>query len=306
MIDKKIIKKILNSLGVADPILLGKGGEGEVYELDNKTVVKIYGDADFDYLESLKTFQSKLLKYNFSFDVPEIFEIRQLDNRIFTVEKKLNGICGDKLFENLDDSGRKQLLSNFLDGVDEIARVELNDLDYGQIINGKDRIAEDKWSVYLVKKMYQRLSKSKEQLIKDVSDLDNKVKLLESVFTKELISCPKNLVHHDYYLNNVLMTKDLKLSSVLDFSPHTVVGDWRMDVAGAVTFLGINNVAKEYIPYMRALVENKYGVDILKIIDLYLLYYSIYYSDTYEFDSVSYDWCVENLNNERLWRVVGY
>lgn len=100
------------------------------------------------------------------------------------------------------------------------------------------------------------------------------------------------------------MTKDLRLSSVLDFSPHTVVGDWRMDVAGAVTFLGISSSAKQYIPYMRALAKSKYGPGILSIIDLYLLYYSIYYSDTYKFDKISYDWCVQNLNNEELWNTV--
>lgn len=304
MIDKNIVKKILGSYGVTNIVLLGKGGEGEVYELDFERVIKIYGNTSFKYLVSLKNFQSKLLEYNFSFDVPQIFEIRQDGGIVFTLEKRLSGVNGEKLFEKLDDTDKKKLLSNFFDGIAQIAQVELSDLSYGQILDSKDKIMTDNWSEYLVRKMYQRLNKSKEQLKKDVPDLDAKVKLLENTFIKELGECPKSLVHHDYYLNNVLMTKDLKLSSVLDFSPHTVVGDWKMDVAGAVYFLGINNLAKKYISYMEELAKKRYGSNILKIIDLYLLYYSIYYSDTHKFDKVSYDWCLGNLNNKEKWDLI--
>lgn len=293
--------KILRSLGAKKKVLIGKGGEGDVYELDEKRVVKIYGKADESYIKSLKSFQSKLAQHDFSFQTPQIFEIRTVEKKLVTIEKKLSGVNGEELFVKINDADRKVLLSNFFEGVDEIAGVQLNDYNFGQIITRIDSVTSINWPDYLIEKLEQRLRRSKTQLKSDVTNLKEKIELLKKVVRTELAVVPKNLVHHDYYLNNVLVTKDLKLSAVLDFSTHTVVGDWRMDVAGAVTFLGINNKAKNYIPYMNSLAKKKYGNGILKVINLYLLYYSIYYSDTYKFDMVSYNWCVNNLNNKNLW-----
>jgi hypothetical protein len=180
-------------------------------------------------------------------------------------------------------------------------KVRFEEQYYGQILKTKNRITSKKLSGYLIKKLEQKFNKSKKRLNQDVVDLAEKFNILVKIIRQKLAKCPKSLVHHDYYLNNVLMTPDFKLSAVLDFSEHTIIGDWKMDVAGAVTFLGINSEAKKYIPYMRKLAASKYGSGITKILDLCLIYYSIYYSNIYRYDMVSYNWAVENLNNEKLW-----
>lgn len=301
---KDEISKILTSLGIHRKVLLGKGGEGEVYEVDDERVLKIYGNTNRNYLQALKKFQEELFLNKFSFQTPQILEIKQINNKLVTFEKKLTGVNGEKLFERVSDTERKTLLINFLNGLDEISKLQLKRKDYGQIIKNKKSITTKRWDDYLIKKLEQRLKKTEEYLKKDVKSLDDKVGIFKKVLSKEFKKCPKKLVHHDYYLNNVLMTSDLKLSAVLDFSPHTVVGDWRMDVCGAVTFLGINSEARKYISFMKNLAQLKYGREILKVIDTYLVYYSVYYASTYEFDKKSYYWCVNNLNNENLWKTI--
>lgn len=300
----KTTKDILSIFGIKKPRLLGKGGEGEVYDYGDNKVLKIYGKVDEIYLKSLKEFQNLLTKFKFSFLVPKIYEIKQINKRFVTTEKRLEGINGETLFINSDDNNRKLILANFLNGADEIGNVSLDSYDYGQVINSKERITSNSWNDYLLKKLNERLVISQDLLLKDVDGFKSKIDSLKGNINEKLKIKSKKLVHHDYYLNNVLMDDGFELSSVLDFSPHTVVGDSRMDIAGAVTFLGINKEAKKYIPYMYTLAINKYGNDISSVINLYLLYYSIYFSDTYMFDQNTYNWCIENLNNEKLWKSI--
>lgn len=292
---------ILSRLGVSPKKLLGKGGEGEVYEMDTKSVVKIHGGSSREYLESLQKFQESLQKHKFSFETSQIIKISKIEGKWVTLEKRLRGISGEKVFERLKEADRKKLLVNLLKASEEISLVNFPTSDYGEILYSPNRINSNDWPDFLIKKLGEKSRNTRKALSRDVSDFEQKYKTLEQALTK-LSNIPKKLVHADYYLNNVLVDENLKISAVLDFSKHAVVGDWRMDIAGAVCFLGVDVHARNYIKFMRSLVSIKYGEEMLSLVDLYTLYYSIYYSDVYGFDPNSYTWCIGNLNNETLWR----
>jgi aminoglycoside phosphotransferase (APT) family kinase protein len=53
----------------------------------------------------------------------------------------------------------------------------------------------------------------------------------------ELPAVQPLLVHGDYYPANVLTGADGGIAAVIDFSPLTVVGDWRADLVSAVCFM---------------------------------------------------------------------
>jgi hypothetical protein len=66
---------VLRELKITYPVLLGKGGEGWVYEYDNDAL-KIYPrNTDKQYLINTQAFQSYLVKQHFTFDIPQIYKI---------------------------------------------------------------------------------------------------------------------------------------------------------------------------------------------------------------------------------------
>jgi hypothetical protein len=86
------------------------------------------------------------------------------------------------------------------------------------------------------------------------------------------------------------------VTGILDFSPMTVAGDPRLDLAGALIFL---EVVAPYRPEDSTTVEDvitaRHGDAVLSVIELYRIYYSLYFSATKEFDPELYRWCVNNL-----------
>jgi aminoglycoside phosphotransferase (APT) family kinase protein len=116
-----------------------------------------------------------------------------------------------------------------------------------------------------------------------------------------LVTSDKTLVHGDYFYGNLLV-KDLKISAVFDFGPLTVVGDYRMDVSGAVIFCETNpQFDSQFVEYLYRQEETIYGREIIKFIEYYRIYYSFYHMASADSGGSLYRWCIDNLNNEKIW-----
>jgi putative membrane protein len=104
------------------------------------------------------------------------------------------------------------------------------------------------------------------------------------------------LVHGDYFPGNVFIDDDLTISGVGDFSGLTIIGDPRMDLAGAVAYV---EVVDSYRPddtaFLLRLVTERHGEAILPILALYRLYYSLFFTVCKADDPEFYAWCIENL-----------
>ncbi len=109
----------------------------------------------------------------------------------------------------------------------------------------------------------------------------------------------KRLVHGDYFPGNVFIDNDMTICGVGDFGYSTVVGDPRMDLAGAVVFLEVvTGYQPDDTPFLMQTVEERHGTGMTRWIDFYRLYYSFYFSRCKSDDSPTYDWCIRNL---RAW-----
>jgi hypothetical protein len=106
----------------------------------------------------------------------------------------------------------------------------------------------------------------------------------------------KSLVHGDYFPGNVFMDESQTICGVGDFSYATVVGDARMDLAGALLFLEVvEGYCADDSTFLRQQLVKRWGDELLDIVDFYRLYYSLFFSGCKADDPTTYAWCVGNL-----------
>lgn len=295
--DEKKVSVVLTKLHIDAPILLGKGGEGWVYEY-GADVLKVYPrNPDIQYLKNVQEFQSTLAKHVFSFDIPKILEVGEAGGVLYTVEKRLHGVSMAKKIIGISTKDRQKLYRSYYDAIREVGTVTFSDLPYGQIIKTSESITSDSWTDFLVRMLDQKVKKTADTMRTSVSSFDEKVALFKSRIQKHLVRDQKNLVHCDYFINNVLVNDDLKVSAVLDFSVHASVGDPRLDIAGVLTWNEIDpNVKQEDYSFLYDVAKSDYGDEILLYADLYLLFSSFYFADM-----ADPSFSIGNLNNEKLW-----
>jgi len=292
---------VLQKFHINTPILLGKGGEGWIYEYGDDALKVYPRNSDMQYLKNVQAFQGTLAKHQFSFDIPQIYEVGQVDGILYTVEKRLRGIQMDKKIIGMNTQDRQKIYRSYYDAIRQVNAVTFPDLPYGQIIQTAESVTADSWTDFLVQVLDQKVAKTHETLRESVLDCDKKVELFKQLIQKHLISTQKNLVHCDYFLNNVLVDDDLAISAVLDFSLHAAVGDPRLDIAGVLTWNEIDpNVQRQDYTFLYDRAKKDYGDDIGTYTDLYLLFSSFYFADM---DDPSFS--IKNLNDAAIWEKYG-
>lgn len=300
MTDHEFIKKIevvLHHLQINHPVLLGKGGEGWIYEYGNNALKVYPRTSDVQYLKNIQALQNVLAQQHFSFDVPQTYEIGEAEGILYSIEKRLQGVQMDKKIIGISTPERQRLYRNYYDAIRQIHAVSFPDLPYGQIIKTSESITSDSWAEFLIRKLDQKVAKTQDSMQESVSNFDKKVMLFKTLIKQHLVSTQKNLVHCDYFLNNVLVNDDLSISAVLDFSAHAAVGDPRLDIAGVLTWNEIDpNVKPEDYLFLYDVAKKDYGDNIGMYADLYLLFSGFYFADM---DDPSFS--VKNLNNDKLW-----
>ena len=293
------VVKVLDFLHIPQSDLIGYGGEGYVYLYDIDHVVKIYPKSSREYLKGVQKLQSFISSFPLPYKTSNILEINNIDSTFYTIELKLDGMTLDKKLETLKEKEKYKALLNFVEAVKYLKVIQVEDKQYGQIIKTSKSISSDSWSGYLIEKLLMTLTNSSSYLLKDVVDYQKKLELLKS-WIYELKNVKKSLVHFDYYLNNVLVNDNLEITAILDFGTHTVVGDNILDLAGAISFLTLNHhITSKDSNILKENFLNEQDENIMEYFNAYTLYYSFYYSD----DLInSYKWCIENLNNQNLWK----
>lgn len=281
--------------------LLGKGGEGWVYAFEGKALKIYVHNPDISYLKELENFQSSLEQFSFSFSTPQIYEIGQVDDILYTVEKRLLGIPMDRRIIDLNTSDRQTLFLDYYRAIQQVNKISFPNLPYGQIIERKGSFTADSWVSYLTKALDYKVSRASLGAKAKIDNFDEKVSTFKTMIRAKLQSDKRQLIHCDYYMNNVLVDDEsLKISAILDFGVHTSVGDPRIDVTSVLRWNSINpNVEPEDYKFLVDIAKKDYGDDIEAITNLYLLFSSFYFIDM-EDPSFS----IENLNNNYLWEKV--
>src|SRR5262245_9943305 len=107
------IMTALAHLGIPGARLLGKGGEGNVYELGDDRVAKIYRQGNEGELQRLVTFQEWLARQGFPFRTPQLLEIGRVEETLFTIEPRLPGATLAGRFSALSDDQQRMALANY-------------------------------------------------------------------------------------------------------------------------------------------------------------------------------------------------
>jgi aminoglycoside phosphotransferase (APT) family kinase protein len=294
--------RVLAHLGLPRAEMLGRGSEGTVFALDDAQVIKIYGATPREYLEHLAGLLANIARHPLPFATPEIDEIGEVEGICYTRERRLPGKRIEPIFPTLDPQTQRQLLANFISVLPALHEITWEHAPYGQAMTMGGAIHDATWAGYLVKMIRRATERSLPDLEEDLDDASIKIERVIHAITRDLPDPPKRVVHGDYFFANVLFNDDLTLASVLDFSPHTVVGDPMMDVAGAISFLTLDPaITPTHVSDLTTLVAPGYGPEFPSRLAIYTLYYSLYFSDTKAFDPATYTWCINNLRDDMLW-----
>ncbi|MEI7603905.1 MAG: fructosamine kinase family protein [bacterium] len=298
------VKIIINSLKISEKDFLGKGAESYVFAYEVNKIVKIY-NAPFTntkYLESLKVFYEQLDVYKAPIDFPKIYEIKVANKIVYTIERRLFGDIYTSVLPNLDTHHRHKLLKNFLNTSRVLSDMHPLETQFGNLMECEGKINSDSWWDFISKKIDFHIEPIKDKAIAEVKDFENKVIKFKN-FISELPEPHQALVHGDYYFTNILLSVDLSVSSLLDFSPHTVVGDHQMDIAGAMLFLEFDKLFDEDdIEFIHHEAEKITARNFDIYLTIYRMFYSIYFFNSYEFNTKLYRWCKNNLNNKKYWK----
>ena len=167
-------KDILNSLHIQNPILLGQGSESQVYSYTDDAVVRIYkGAASIEHLNKLNSVYTFLSSHNLSFEFPRLYEIRQKNDTVFQIEKRLVGTSQTLVYEQLDERQRQHLLLNFLEAVDSFKTITFDTRDYGRLLNDPEETTRyTVWPQFIWEKAPSKLHTTRPILEGDGIDVD--------------------------------------------------------------------------------------------------------------------------------------
>jgi Ser/Thr protein kinase RdoA (MazF antagonist) len=273
------------------PVLLGEGIESRVYALGSNKILRIYKSAsNHKHAERLEL-SKHLRRHTLPFDVPLLYSVHDLDGTLYTIEKRFAGEELGKILPGLKGKDRELALENYLRAAGMLRDVILSDLPYGELLSDKP-VTNPDWVGYLKRRATRAATKST-WIKQDVKNFDEVMARVLKRIDRLPHQPAKSLVHGDFYPPNIYINKDLAITAVGDFSGLTVVGDYRMDIAGAVGFfLDPGDKA-----FMQELVEKLYDKGCLDVIKTYLLYYSVIFADCKEYDPDTYQWSVDKLNS---------
>jgi Ser/Thr protein kinase RdoA (MazF antagonist) len=290
---------ILQQFGITPAALLGKGSESSVYALDQARVLRIYGrGASLDYIQARVTFYTQLATQRPAFAIPVVLDYGVIDAHPYSIEQRMHGHDFARILPQLTGQDRTHALISYLNLAMQIGTIAFPDALFGEMILPYGALQRQTWPQFLCDRVQQTLATSQSDVEQDVPQVDH---LLESFYTRvrQLLALPaKALVHGDYFPGNVFIDDTLTVYAVGDFGYSTVVGDPQMDIAGAILFLEVISDYQEgdtqlLLRYLQT-QPNRVSAD---VIELYRLYYSLYFSHCKHSDPSLYVWCIQNLRN---------
>jgi putative membrane protein len=278
--------------------LLGRGGESEVYALDAGRVLRIYkAGAPEDYIARRTEFYAALQARQPPFELPDVLESGVIEGRRYTIERRMRGSDFAAVLPSLSGADRERALTSYLRTAGLIGTLTFPEQPFGELLAPGEPLQHVSWPAFLWERMQQTFSRSRTHLVRDVPRIDAVVQHVRAELAALEGIAQRSLVHGDYFPGNCYIDAALDVYGVGDFGYTTVVGDARMDLAGAVAYLEVvDGYRPEDTPFLMRLLAEWYGGDIARWIDLYRLYYSFYFSDCIATDPRTYAWCVHNLS----------
>ncbi len=211
-------------------MLVGSGGEAEVFAFGDAQVLRLYRSASgaakelaaarFELSREIEQASADL-----PFATPAVVDRGVLDSYPFHIEQRLDGESLATALETIEGDARRRLIVDYLDTALLIGDVAIERAFVGEI-GRADAIQCTSWHDYLVERATRSLSSSPLAGVA-ASEVTHPV--------GELSGTPA-LVHLDYCPANVMSSGE-RVTAVIDFGYAAVMGDRRMNVAAAVAHL---------------------------------------------------------------------
>jgi putative membrane protein len=304
---------VLERLGIPAAPQLGTGAEAAAYDCGGGQIVKVYRDAAWHDLARRRSLYRRLAQHRLPFALPFIHRIGRVGATHYTVERKMPGRLFSRVLPELQEPARQATLRRYLSAVEHLGRITLPRRPFGEVL-GPAPVQASSWTSFLQAKIEDGLRAAAADLAADAGDLRPIERFLDRELTLVADLSEKHLVHGDYWPENVFVDQvrarddgacdtevgdraaEWDVSGLIDFSDLTVVGDARMDVAGAVLFIeALPNLEPGDSTALIAAAVARHGRAIERIIYLYRMYYSVIFSHCKGFDDRTYWWCVRNI-----------
>jgi putative membrane protein len=298
-------EQVLAHFGVDQGALLGSGGESRVFALNENAVVRLYRRSHEGPQQTASQLRGLYdlwagVGAEIGVEVPRILDVGELAGRFYTVDRRMSGRNYSSWLAEATLEERRSSLVSYLDAALAISRLPVPGPGFARLVGPGAPQQFGSLPELLTFQMSQAITHSQQRLDADLPT----VAAVWDQLQRDLRGrrCRPTLVHGDLCAPNAYVSRTADGSAVVsgvgDFSPHTLVADPMLDVAGAVCFLELESYpgAAEDAQWLGALAEQRLGPGTGYWIDVYRRFYGFYFSSAFDFDPELYAWCLRQLN----------
>jgi hypothetical protein len=314
LIRKEERQHALKFLGIPSATPIALGTEAEVYEWDDRHVLKLYSDNDrLPQFETLRNFYNNLETGKSGLILPIIENIVHHRNIIAVIERRVAGIPLEELLPNLDEEQLMQAEDLYVDAMWKLKDIRIGKKPKTYLLFDKkqqsritlDRSFEKFYADMLLQKI-KRVSKFFELYIPSFPQ--KAVALVASLHDSQQPSL--SIVHGDIFPGNVLVQEDLDPASgigVIDFGSFTLFGNYLLDIAGGFGYYQMYNPNRTSIRWrLLTKVLDRLTPKERSMFFQYLLANAILTSDLYvngpdPHTDDHFRWAVEIVNEKYFW-----
>lgn len=272
--------QLLASLG-ADGVRLGSGGEATVYTRDDHEVVRVFrGDPGPDGTELTAVYRRWATAPDAAgrvFDLPTVLDDGFTHGLHWQILRRIPGTEVGKLLTRTAPSRRAELLSAYLGASTGVAAIDASP-SFGTLLGGR---VFDRWADCLRDRLTVPSPQLRAHLAATVVGFADVVARFDAALDG-LYDGPPVLVHVDYFPGNVMAvdTDDgYRVSGVLDFASHSLLGDPLLDVVGAVLMADmLTDVTTAEKHRLAVEAVSLVGDRLAEVMETYRLFYALYYA----------------------------
>ena len=296
---------VLRAVGSPDATLLGSGVESLVFALGPDVVVKIYRSHDTAWQERCETFVTHLAATSPGFGLPVTLDTGFVEGTRYAIQRRVPGRLFADVLPQLRGADRERALLSYIDAAEAIGHVELAAVapatfaPQGRFAHLLGRGAEpsSSWPAFLRAWSLEHLHHDEAGVREDVPTLELALAWYDELLPLAASVTRPSLVHGDYWVENVLIGDDHRITGIVDWSANVLAGDPRVDIAQTIFYLDmLDAFVPADIPFLLGEAARRHGPEIEPIVDLYRLHYALLYAaDCKHYDPLTYRWCVHHL-----------
>ncbi len=288
---RETVDEILRQCASTAADRLGGGDEAEVYAVGPERVIRFYKELpNRDLAKRRRDFYATLDSTRVAFRVPVILDEGERDGVYYTVEQRIAGVSLAEALPALAGTARHQALRGYAETSLAIRRLSCQQEGFGEVL-APSPIRTDAWPDFVVARASKCLEAQYPSIVAQVDRPNRALRQLEGLLAQCPCSSPE-LVHGDYYPANVMIDSHGHVTGLIDFGVLTVMGDARMDAAGAVLYLtGIGGITTEDKRIVLDCVK-EHGIN-EAVLALYRIFYAFRFLAT-DREGVR-RWCIETL-----------